>query len=146
MTRVCRTVDALDGRMLDAVRAQPDSRSLPLWRSASALGARHTVYPVVAWQLVRASGSGRPPWRYAVALLGADLSQELLKRLVQRQRPPQQHQLAPTHGSSLPSRHTTLVTVAAAVLAHGSQRSALRWGARALVAATAASRLRLAVH
>ncbi|MBC3843294.1 phosphatase PAP2 family protein [Streptacidiphilus sp. 4-A2] len=145
-SRVRRNVGAVDGWILDAVRAEPGSRCLGLWRSASALGSRHAVYPVVAWQLVRARGSGRAPWRYATALLGADLSQELLKFLVRRQRPPHQGRLAPAHGNSLPSRHTTLVTVAATVLADGSERPALRWSVRALVAATAASRLRLAVH
>jgi undecaprenyl-diphosphatase len=132
-----------DQRLLRAGMLPAGDGRVPAWRAASALGSRPAVYSLASASALLAARAGAPrPWRPVAAALGADCSQDLLKHLVQRQRPPRQDWLIQPHGSSLPSRHAALAAACAFGVRHPTFRRCAVLGA----ALAGASRVRLAVH
>ncbi|MEU6443147.1 phosphatase PAP2 family protein [Streptomyces sp. NPDC047046] len=139
------------GILAVAVRKGPlgtwEDRRIPpitprVWRAITALGSRPVCYAAVAIRCVLPPTTGQPSRRLApLALLaGADGARTLLCRAVDRPRPPVKERLAPTHGASFPSRHTTTALIAWNLLLRNHRTAA------AITSSVALSRVALRAH
>lgn len=137
-------------RMLDWVRRRAPRGAVPLARAISRLGATPPVWTAVGASALLAGIRTRrwgPLLHPICTLAAASTARRALAEVINRARPPERLWQAPWSGPSFPSRHTTLGTVGAALvagaLAPGSRASRVVWP---VAGAIGISRLVLGVH
>jgi membrane-associated phospholipid phosphatase len=138
-------------RTLDWVSVRTDGRGVRVARAVTLLGETPVVWAAVA---VAASAAGirTRRWSAAAAPIGALAltagARRGLAELIGRKRPPERLWRSHWSGPSCPSRHTTLATAGAALVAATLADSGVRRVPRAwpVGAAVGASRLVLGVH
>ena len=107
-------------RMLDWVRRRTPRGAVPLARAISLLGATPPVWTAVGASALfagmRTRGWG-PLLNPICTLAVASSARRALAEMINRPRPPERLWLAPWSGPSFPSRHTTVGTVGAGLVA-----------------------------
>jgi membrane-associated phospholipid phosphatase len=137
------------------VHAQTTPSGVRFFTALSHLGSATVTWTIAAvgvpvlvrrWTLLTA---------WAAAFVGAAVLEQLLKRMIQRTRPPDEISHVESHSYSFPSGHALKGLVCYAMLAfvvgrladfRGARRAALYVAAAALIAAIAWSRMYLGAH
>jgi undecaprenyl-diphosphatase len=136
---------------LDRVAARTEGRGVRVARAVTLLGETPVVWAAVA-VAASVAGARTRRWSAVAAPIGAlaltAATRRALAELIGRKRPPERLWRAHWSGPSCPSRHTTLATagaglVAAALAGSGVRRVPPAWP---VGAAVGASRLVLGVH
>jgi membrane-associated phospholipid phosphatase len=153
----CLAAQALGGPLgradrviFSAVRMRRRPAVVSAARAVSALAEPRIVYPFAAAGGL--AGARRDGWPRAcipcLVVAGGAVARWALAQVISRPRPPAEAWLVEPHGSSLPSRHTTLAAMAAGagLRALGIRGAPLKAGPAAAAAGVGASRVCLGVH